>query len=315
MKTKIICPSCKEVVETDDDLYMLYCPVCSKQFKLEKGKELYINTLNKLMKNAQKALFLSNDYQKASSLYQRAFTIDDKNYKALLGFCIAEIKCSTLRTSKLHETIVLLDQKIGIIFVNDESYNCIATSFAYINSMLTLYLSNVKERLSKDNVFYEEEGLKLYMNALKDVIFFKQIYLKIVKKFNPPYSLTLSDNLDSINGVIKELELQSAIDYQIAPISEVNPMLDDNSKELAINDIIFSSNKKIYHRFLVSIVMMIISIIGAGCGVLLIFLLSTYLIIGVPIAAIFIIIFFVFFIVFANTLKGPLFKNDGHPNL
>jgi predicted RNA-binding Zn-ribbon protein involved in translation (DUF1610 family) len=311
MKTKIICPSCKEVIDADDDLYSLYCPICSKQFRYEKGKNLFEKKYSSLTKKGYRELFRVFDYKGSFRDYYKAFLMDTRSYKTLLGTLISGIKSSTIRQSNIHFCVDLLSNNFDIIYVNKDNCGEISSSFFIMNSDLDYYLSILKERLSYDNNFFEEEGLKLYLTAVKEVAAFKELYLKLLEKFNFDIPLDFfNKSTDIQNDLIK---LKSLIDtkYSINPTKN-NPHLlsTKENSDTGVLDLVFQNMNKIYRKHVSYIALMGISLLLSASGVVLIFLLPHRLLIGVPIASLFFALFLIFFFLFSKLHKQYSLKSN-----
>lgn len=309
MKRKIICPSCKEVIEADSDFYSLYCPVCSKQFRFEKGKYLFDKKYSKFKKRAHHKLFQTFDYQSAFSDYHELFLMDESQYKALLGLLISSIKSSTVRISNIHFCIETLRKYFDILYVNKKNAETIYSSFYIINNDLDEYLLILKERLSNKNIFFEEEGLKLYLTAVKDIISFKELYVLMINKFNLEIKLPHIDTKEDIELSI--LSLTQIVDQNFA----INPhqsgaqfLANKESSDIGVTELVFPNKNKLFRNYRFYFYTMIVSLFIALVGVALIFIFPSKLLIGVPIASVFLIILIIYSFLFSRIKNSLLFK-------
>lgn len=309
MKIKVMCPSCKEVVDGDDDVFGMYCPICSKEFQIANGYKLYLSVFRNNMSIASEELFLKTNYEKAHLHYMKAFNINQKSIEALLGVVMSSVKMSTIRKCFIQEAVEMIEKNKDIFVINKDNSTMVIKCLNLINRDTDFYTREIRRRLSENEQFFEEAGLKRYLDALKQTFYFKAFYLGILEKISSSFS---KEFIDMPLGIKKDLLIiKDEIDkeYEILPVSSPHPMLEENGQ---IDDEVFENHQKDYQNRNASLIFGIISIIGVIAGISLIFAIPTWLIIGVPVLGISLIAFALSLFVFFRTRK-IFYKKNQYP--
>lgn len=309
MKIKVMCPSCKEVVDGDDDVFGMYCPICSKEFQIADGYKMYLNVFRHNMENANEELFLKTNYEKAHLHYVKAFNINQKSIEALLGVVMSNVKMSTIRRCFIQEATEMIEKNKEIFVINKDNSTTVIKCLNLINRDTDFYTREIRRRLSENEQFFEEAGLKRYLDALKQTSYFKTFYLGILERISSSFS---KEFIDMPLGIKKDLLIIKAeIDkeHEILPVTSPHPMLEEDSQ---IDDGIFENHQKDYQNRNISLVLGIISIIGIIVGLSLIFALPTWLIIGVPILGVSLLAFVISLSVFLKKRK-IFYKKNQYP--
>ena len=305
-----MCTSCKEVVEGDDDVFAMYCPICSKEFKIVEGHKLFVKSFRSNMDLANKEMFVKSSYAKAHLCYVKAYNINPKSCNAVMGVAISSIRSSTLRHDKIQEATEFFEKNSDAIMVTKENHMMIIQCLSMINHDVDFYIREVKRKLSENAIFFEEEGLKTYLGAIKQAMHFKNYYQGALEKMAPSYSKEFIDNPLTIKKDLIVLKHDVDIDYEVLPSTSPHPMLAETDEKFAISDIIFDSREEDYKKRNASLVLSIVSLVFTIAGLAFILAMPSWLIIGVPLSGVSLICLFIFIIKFLRKEKLFYHKNN-----
>lgn len=280
---KIRCSYCGEIFDVDEDKEIVYCPKCYKDLNVNSSLKNLSNYVSKHFSNALLELNEATEYQKAVQNFQIVLDIYPNDIDAIKGLILSSLLSSTIRKSFIKESLHNLIRYKDKLEINNLSIENILEFVKKINDYLDQYIKVMKERLSSDDHFYEEKGLLLYKNALKDVIDYKEVLVDtFFKNRKLPHNEII--NKKKIEQQIKSLKDE----YKLNIAVETNPLyrLDTDIKECYIDDNVFPNNKKLFKQKTTFLVLFLIFFLIMVIGIILIFVLPNRLLIGVPLTSI-----------------------------
>ena len=292
--SKVRCSYCGEIFECDDNNQVIYCPKCFKQLSLSSAKKNLGNFVSKHLSKASIELNEQKDFLSASKDFQIVLDVYPNDFDAAKGLVLSTLYCSTVRKPFIQESLDNLIRYKNALEINNISFETIINFVKELNSSLDLYLSTLKKRLSKDDYFYEENGLKLYLQSLKVSIIYKE---QLIDLYFSNRKIPLSENINKsiLEKQIKTLKEELKKEYHV----ESNPLylLNTNIKECYIEDIVYKDNKKLFRNKKTFLILFIVFFVLFIAGVCLIFALPNRLAIGVHIASVGFISSFIFLLI------------------
>ena len=284
---KIMCPCCDEIIDYDGSDARIYCPHCFKNISIEQSLKHLANYVSKHSEIGNTMLFEASEYKKARSHFQLVLNVYDDDFDAAKGLILSTILMSTVRSSFIAEAKEEMIRYKDALKVNKLNIEEVTNFIKKVNDYLDEYVTVLKMRLSLNNHFYEEIGKQLYLNALKDVIAFKEVILSF---YFSSRSLPLNGQLDkaTLKKQIDELKTKLARKYPL----ESNPLhkLDSDVNETRVEDTIYRDVRKLYQSKTKIFFANIASLLLLFVGIFLIFYFPGKLLIGVPIAGFFALI-------------------------
>lgn len=292
--SKVRCSYCGEIFDCDDSNQIIYCPKCFKELSLLSSKKNLGSYVAKHLSTALIELNEEKDYSSALKDFQIVLDVYPTDFDAAKGLVLSSLYCSTVRKSFIQESLDNLIRYKNALEINNVSFETIINFVKELNSSLDIYLSTLKKRLSKDDYFYEDNGLKLYLQSVKISILYKQ---QLIDLYFLNRKIPLSENINKsiLEKQIKALKDELKIEYHI----ESNPLylLNTNVKECYIEDTIFNDNKKLFKSKKTFLILFIIFFILFIVGIILIFVLPNRLAIGVPVASVGFLNSFIFLLI------------------
>lgn len=291
---KILCPSCNNIIEVENETEKLYCPHCFKNISFESGRKHLSNYVSRNFELARRMLNEATDYAKARTYYQNVLDIYQDDVEASQGLIVSTILLSTVRTSYIKEATNEILRYKNTLKVNKLTIDNSQKFIEKIDGYVDEYISTLSKRLSNNRTFYEKEGKELYLHAVKDGIRFKETLLSIFFS-ERAFPLKCAVNKTTLKKDIEKLKNRLNSPYSI----ESNPLnlLHTDVEEAYIPDIIFKDSKKLYQSRNRLMISNIITFFLFGLGVFLIFYMPNRLLIGVPIASFFALVSLILFII------------------
>ena len=291
MKKKIVCSVCGEIIEIDDEQEMVYCPKCSKPINVLQGEKYYNLLIFRYYNLGVVALYNQTDYEKAIESFKKVVELNPSELSAVHGLALATLLTSTIRESHLKESLEVLKNAKDYIEVNKYNIDSIVKFLQEVVSSLDKYKLSLENRLMEGGYFYEEKGKKLYEDALKDILEYK-VFLKEKYYGKRRYPADSNITLGELDKQISILNTQLEKDYKV--MGHPSKSLDSLSEETSIEDRVFKDNRKIYKRKNHMVVWSIISFLILVVGIILIFAMRNYAVIGVRVSGLGLVLFIIF---------------------
>ena len=304
MKKKIVCSVCGEIIEIDDDSEMVYCPKCSKPINVLQGEKYFNLLIFRYYNLGVSQLYNQTDYEKAIESFKKVVELNPSELSAVHGLALATLLTSTLRESHLQDSLKVLKDAEEYIKINSYNIDSIIKFLQDTNKYLEEYKLTLENRLMAGGLFYEERGKELYVQALKNMLAYKE-FIKAKYYVRRHYPNDSKITINDLNKQIEILKNQLEKDYPV--MITPSKSLDSDKEEMLIIDRIFKDNRKIYKRKTHMTIWTIISFVILVAGIILIFALRNYLIIGVSVAGLGLLLFLIFSIV-GSSLKRRLAK-------
>ena len=283
---KIVCEYCEEIIEVGDNEETIYCPKCFKEVNVKLAEKRLPLFKDKRFELANTQLNVATEYEKAAQGFKKVLEIEPENFEAIRGLIISTLYQSTIRKSHIKDTHEIFKSYKSLLELLPDDFDDFINK---VNDEINYYLGELQDRLIDYDHFYEDEGKKLFYSTSEEIIDFKK---------------TLVNNVNSKEDkskIQKEInELRDLLKKDLYVESSPFHVLNTSSKEAYIPDIVFKDVRKAFKQrkrfralFIASFGLMVV-------GILLIFILSSYLIIGVPIAS----LGFILTLVFGITYLG-----------
>ena len=283
---KIVCEYCEEIIEVEDKEETIYCPKCFKEVNVKLAEKRLPIFKDKRFELANTQLNVATEYEKAAQGYKKVLEIEPENFEAIRGLILATLYQSTIRESHIKSTHEIFKSYKSLLELLPEDFDDFINK---VNDEVNYYVGELKDRLIDYDHFYEEEGKKLFYETSEEIIDFKKTLVNNVNS---------KEDKSKIQKEINELRELLKKDFYV----ESSPfhVLNTTSKEAYIPNTVFKDVRKAFKQrkrfralFIASFGLMIV-------GILLIFILSSYLVIGVPIAS----LGFILTLVFGITYLG-----------
>ena len=283
---KIVCEYCEEIIEVGDNEETIYCPKCFKEVNVKLAEKRLPLFKDKRFELANTQLNVATEYEKAAQGFKKVLEIEPENLEAIRGLIISTLYQSTIRKSHIKDTHEIFKSYKSLLELLPDDFDDFINK---VNDEINYYLGELQDRLIDYDHFYEDEGKKLFYSTSEEIIDFKK---------------TLVNNVNSKEDkskIQKEInELRDLLKKDLYVESSPFHVLNTSSKEAYIPDVVFKDVRKAFKQrkrfralFIASFGLMVV-------GILLIFILSSYLIIGVPIAS----LGFILTLVFGITYLG-----------
>ena len=304
MKKKIVCSVCGEIIEIDDDSEMVYCPKCSKPINVLQGEKYFNLLIFRYYNLGVSQLYNQTDYEKAIESFKKVVELNPSELSAVHGLALATLLTSTLRKSHLQDSLKVLKDAEEYIKINSYNIDSIIKFLQDTNKYLEEYKLTLENRLMAGGLFYEEQGKDLYVQALKDMLAYKE-FIKAKYYVRRHYPNDSKITINDLNKQIEILKNQLEKDYPV--MITPSKSLDSDKEDMLIVDRIFKDNRKIYKRKTRITIWTIISFVILVAGIILIFALRNYLIIGVSVSSLGLLLFLIFSII-GSSLRRKLAK-------
>lgn len=281
---KILCPSCDQIIEVENETEKLYCPHCFKYISFESGKRHLSSYVTRNFELARRMLYEATEYAKARNYYQNILDVYQDDVEAAEGLIVSTILLSTVRVSYLKEANDELLRYKLTLKVNKLTLENSQKFVEEIDGYVDEYVKTLAKRLSNNHRFYEKEGKELYLKAVKDAIRFKESLITIFFS-DRALAIKCKVNKTTLKKDIEKLKARLNGTYHV----ESNPLnlLHTDIEEAYIPDTIFRDCRKLYKSKNTLMVWNLITFFLSGVGIFLIFYYSSFLLIGVPIASFF----------------------------
>lgn len=300
MKKKIVCSVCGEIIEIDDEQEMVYCPKCSKPINVLQGEKYYNLLIFRFYNLGVSELYQQTDYEEAIKSFKKVVELSPSELSSVHGLALATLLTSTVRVSHLKESLEVLKNAEKYIEVNKFNIDAIVKFLQDLFSSLETYKLALENRLMEGGFFYEEKGKKLYETALKDILEYKE-FIKAHYYGERRYPADSKVTIGELNKQIDILKTQLEKNYRV--MGHASKSLDSDKEEMKIEDRIFKDNRALYKRKNHMVMWSIASFITLITGIILIFVLRKYLVIGVSISSLGLILFIIF-----NSIRRHLNK-------
>lgn len=302
---KVLCPVCNEIIEVSDDhKEEVYCPKCFKHINVETGAKALAVYINKQKEAGTTNLYEATEYYKAIKCFQTVLDATPLDEEAAEGLVISTIRTSTIRYCAIKEAAEEMQRNLKAF--ENANNDVIAGFLKVVLHDLDYYVETLKDRLMNNETFYEQQGKDLFINAIKDAIYFKEVVVDQV---------IMDRRLPERFGVSKK-KTQNEISYLKGLLKGKYPiesspfhLLNTDVKECCIEDLVFRDVRSLYKYRKIMLIWNAISLGILGIGIALIFILPKYLLIGVPTTSIGFVLTVIFTILNFRTLTKINNKN------
>lgn len=208
---KVICPSCNELVEIDENETIATCPHCEASAEVKtyyKTTESYINAL---LVNANKYVDNAYSYEEAYKCYKRVLELVPEHLDSILGMEICLLKTSSLKKNVFNEFINEFNsheinlEKSTYIRLGHFFEQTIDTIFKYQSNILKFLETATDEE--KEIAYYNLLGvIKVYDFVTQNISIFSEEEYKdsIFISFDE-----IKTNKDKLLTYMKELNVYS----------------------------------------------------------------------------------------------------------
>lgn len=210
---KAYCPYCttinerSRIFEVNSEAEICYCPKCMAKMKPFEGIKLYQNFILRKVENAEKTLYRANGFNNAYCSFAEIIDYEPHNLRALFGRALTLIFMSTLRNSKMKETLELIKSESSLYLRKSRELDLYIKFITQANKAIDEYDIRMRKRLTTRKRFYDVECVKLYFLRLDEILSLKEFFLgelQLILQKNP--QLIIADLSDSIVASIKQLK-------------------------------------------------------------------------------------------------------------
>lgn len=292
---KVVCPSCNELVEIEEDQTIAECPHCKESHEVKSYYKNTENFINVLLMNANKYVENAYSYEEAYKCYKTVLELVPEHLDSILGMEICLLKTSSLKNNVFDKFINEFNsheinlEKTTYIRLGHFFEQTIDTIFKYQNSIIN-FLANASDE-EKEICYYNLIGvIKVYDFVLENISIFSEeeykdsIFISLDEiKTNKDKLLSYMKDLDVYKGEFsKPDELEICFNNKKIKYNEFNIENYPNVNDYAFFKVISIKGQKfIYYIF----AMLIILFIGMTVGLILSLMANTkiagYIILGI----------------------------------
>lgn len=283
---KIVCEYCEEIISVEGEEETVYCPKCLKEVNVKLAEKRLPLFKDKRYEQAVTQLEVSTEYDKAAQGFLKVLEIEPERMDAIKGLILSTLYQSTVRKSFIKATNEVFKKYKDILELLPEDFDEFINR---VNGDINFYLNELKDRLIDYDHFFEEEGKKLFISTAEEIIDFKKTLV------NSIYSKEIKSDIQKEINELRDL-LKKDMYIESSPFHHLSTA----SKEALIKDKIFKDVVKAYKQRKRILATFIASFGLLAAGILLIFLLPSYLLIGVPITSLGFILTLVFGITYLS---------------